>query len=218
MPVVFNAPVRMEIREPVAPLPFNPFAPEDSRPPRVVLDPILSQDGNTLVFEATGDLWIQDSEAGPARPLLEGPGLEWLASFSWDGRRVAFVQELHGQQSLKVLDRATGEDVTLLSGGRYVYPAWSPDGKRVIYTAPHGVEAVNLTDGGTEKLTDVPMARPHFSADGQYLYGTAGDAVYRLLLEGHGQPEPITRLAGSVSEAIVSPRWMAVRVRSCPSI
>jgi imidazolonepropionase-like amidohydrolase/Tol biopolymer transport system component len=209
-PVVFNALVRMEIRNPLSPLTFRPPAPGGSRPPRVALDPILSPDGNTLVFEATGDLWMQNSEGGPARQLLDGPGLEWLASFSPDGRRIAFVQELSGQQSLKVFDRETGQVQTLLSGERYVYPAWSPDGQHVVFVTRSGVAAVHLRDGGTETLTNIRVDRPHFSGDGRYLYGTADNTVYRLLLEGEGEPEPMTRLAGSVSEGIVSPdgRWL----------
>jgi imidazolonepropionase-like amidohydrolase/Tol biopolymer transport system component len=209
--VAFNAPVRMQIRETVSPLAFSPPTFEGSRPPRVVLDPVLSPDGKTRVFEATGDLWMQRGDGGPARQLLEGPGFEWLASFSPDGRRVAFVQELLGERSLKVFDIETGEVETLQSDRYYSYPAWSPDGRSVVYRARYGVEAVSITEPQPEKLTDTLVARPHFSADGRYLYGTADDAVvYRFTLEGTGQPEPITRLTGSVTEALVSPdgQWL----------
>jgi imidazolonepropionase-like amidohydrolase/dipeptidyl aminopeptidase/acylaminoacyl peptidase len=210
MPVEFTSPIQMAVRNPAVPVPFEPPLLEVSRPPRAVLDPILAPDGSSLVFEATGDLWIQDNEAGPARRLLEGPGLEWLASFSSDGRWVAFVQDVHGLLSLMAFDRETGEVQTLLSGGEFVYPAWSPDGRRVIFSGPAGVTAVRLHDGGTEQLTDMFLARPHFSGDGRYLYGTEGDVVYRLLLEGDSQPEPLTQLTGSVTEGIVSPngRWL----------
>ncbi len=203
--VEFTAPVQMVVREPVRPVPFGPPALEESRPPRVVLDPAISKDGNTLVFEATGDLWVQD-RGGSARRLLGGPGFEFLASFSPDGRRIAFAQDLLGERSLKVFDVETGEVETLLSGRYYSYPAWSPDGRRVVYRARGGVEAVDISDRGTERLTDTPVARPHFSADGRHLYGTADDAVvYRLQLGGSGPAEPITRLTGPVTEAIVTP-------------
>ncbi len=210
MPVEFTAPIQMAVRNSVVPVPFEPPPRDVSRPPRNVLDPILAPDGSSLVFEATGDLWIQDNAAEPARRLLEGPGLEWLASFSSDGRWVAFVQGVHGQQSLMAFDRETGEARTLLSGGEFVYPAWSPDGRRVIFSGPGGVTAVRIQDGGTEQLTDMFLARPHFSGDGRFLYGTAGDVVYRVLLDGGSQPEPLTQLTGSVTEAIVSPngRWL----------
>jgi imidazolonepropionase-like amidohydrolase/Tol biopolymer transport system component len=208
--VAFDALVRMEIRDPLSPLAFTPPVVEESRPPRVVLDPAISKDGKTLVFEATGDLWVQD-RGGLARRLLGGPGFEFLASFSPDGRRIAFVQDLLGERSLKVFDVETGEVETLLSGQYYSYPAWSPDGRRVVYRARYGVETASITDPRPEKLADTTVARPHFSADGRYLYGTADDAVvYRFQLGGSGPAKPITRLTGPVTEAIVTPdgQWL----------
>lgn len=209
-PIAFEAAVRTEIREPTAPPHYSPPAMGSSGPARVVLDPVLSPDGSVLVFEATGDVWIRDSESGPARPVRDGAGFEWLASFSPDGRRVAFVHSLLGRQSLEVFDRETGRVRTLLDGGRYVYTAWSPDGRRVIFSSPSGVVAVRVVDGETERLTDRPMGRPHMSGDGRYLYGTVDDVVYRVSLDGPGDPEPITRLSGAATEAIVSPdgRWL----------
>lgn len=108
-----------------------------------------SPDGNSLLLEGEGDLWLFDAESGKLRRLTTGGGKEDPA-FSPDGGRIGFV---HGN-NLYVLDVASGRKRQLTTDGNadvlngkldWVYGEelayretgrsfeWSPDGKQIAY-------------------------------------------------------------------------------------
>jgi Tol biopolymer transport system component len=102
-------------------------------------DPAWSPDGNQLVFSSDRrgkllELWIHDFRTGQDRQLTNLPTQPQAATWSPDGKRIAFfdVDGMWRAASLSVVDVATGKVTkihdTLFGPGA---PTWSPDSKRV---------------------------------------------------------------------------------------
>ena len=102
-------------------------------------DPSWSPDGAQLVYSSDRNsehlqLWIRDMKSGQNRQITHLTTQPQGATFSPDGRRVAFfdVTGMWRVASVSVLDLATGSVTkihdTLAQPGT---PVWSPDGRRV---------------------------------------------------------------------------------------
>jgi dipeptidyl aminopeptidase/acylaminoacyl peptidase len=129
------------------------------------------------------DLWLTDARTGKVRKRLVGSardaGLESLrymnsgASFSADGRYIAFAAKDGGQDALYVYDmqrsRMTRKLKFDLNG--VSAPSWSPDGSRIVFTGlDGGISDLFVTDlaGNLSRLTDDRYADllPAWSPDG----------------------------------------------------
>ena len=220
--IPFRARVRLEVRNPAPPPAWAPAAPGKRAPPRSVQWPRLSPDGRTLVFGAAHHLWQQPRHGGEPERLLTGGGLEWAPAYSPDGRRLAFVQRRIAGDRLKVLDIDSRRTRTVTSARGLSSPDWSPDGQRLVFVEQEDagrsrIVVVNLDDGHGTVLAATPGsgARPHFSADGEWIYfssgpGTSG-TVFRLPSGRRARPEPVVRLPRGVMDGVVSPggAWLA---------
>ncbi len=102
-------------------------------------DPSWSPDGRALVYSSDKNsehlqLWIRDMTSGQARQVTHLTTQPQGASFSPDGKRIAFfdVSGMWRVANLSLLDIATGQVTkihdTLAQPGT---PTWSPDGKRL---------------------------------------------------------------------------------------
>jgi imidazolonepropionase-like amidohydrolase/Tol biopolymer transport system component len=222
-PIPFTARVRLEVRAPIAPPKPNIASPGSSSLPRVILEPAFAPDGQTLVFGAAGYLWQQPLGGGPARRLTDGLGIERDAVFSPNGRRIAYVHTVSGNEEIRVLTLASRESRRVYSGPSTGI-SWGADGERIVLVEQTGsgnqdqVVAVNADDGRKERLSDGSLTtRPHFSADGQSLFrsGPPNGSLFRLRAPGF-KPEAITRLARSIYNTLVSPdeQWLAFRRHS----
>ena len=99
--------------------------------------PALSPDGKTLVFSYQGDLWSAPSDGSArARRLTAHPAYERRATFSPDGKRIAYNSNRYGQNDVLVMpvDGGETERLTYYSGGSTLQ-AWSGDGSTVLVTA-----------------------------------------------------------------------------------
>ncbi|HEX8154270.1 MAG TPA: DPP IV N-terminal domain-containing protein, partial [Thermoanaerobaculia bacterium] len=137
----------------------------------------------TLVVTAADDLWHYDTAANRAVRLTSAAGAEELASFSPDGRSVAFVRN----DDLYAVDVATQRERALTTGGGpkllngkldWIYQEeiygrgnfkgywWSPDSTRIAY--------LQLDESGVPEYTIVDDIdyRPHVDS---YTYPKAGD-------------------------------------------
>ncbi|MBT0670248.1 S9 family peptidase [Novosphingobium profundi] len=106
-------------------------------------------DGTALPIEevdapgAPVDLWIQDLGSGTVRRLaVEG---RTLSDISWspDGTRIALraattsgLNDRFYHSELRVLDVASGATLRTLSPSAYSAASWSPDSRKVAFTAP----------------------------------------------------------------------------------
>ena len=147
--------------------------------PGAETSPSLSPDGQTLAFvHRSGkkpDIWIQ--RAGGRNPIDLTPDCDresYSPAFSPDGTLIAYGAQC-GEGGLFVMG-ATGENSRrLVNVGSN--PAWSPDGKEILYStelvvSPYGrtgtseIWAVELSSGKTRKLSGTfdaiqPNVSPH---------------------------------------------------------
>ncbi|MGH7545631.1 MAG: BamA/TamA family outer membrane protein [Gemmatimonadota bacterium] len=157
------------------------------------LAPALSPDGSEVVYLSDRgsdlygffDLYLASAEDGTVkRRLVEAaraPDFESLrflyssASWSPDGRHVAFVAKVGGRDALYVYDVRKGDVVrkieTELDG--VLNPSWSPDGQRLVFTGLRGgisdLYVVDASGRNFEALTSDRFAdlHPVWSPDGR---------------------------------------------------
>ncbi len=156
--------------------------------------------------------------AGPL-PLTSGSGNDTEAVVSPDGGRVVFQSDRSGTLDLYQLDLATKEVTSLVTGpGHACFPAFSPDGKWIVYSYAHftttafeGIEhGYNLyvvpAEGGQARRLTSGRHRdycPRFTPDGRAIWFASDRAsrgtrqtntvnLFSVPLNG-GEPQPVTR-------------------------
>lgn len=97
----------------------------------------VSPDGESVLFEALGKIWIRDRTAGePRRLTRQDQHFELYPAFSRDGQQVVYVSwddaQLGAVRIVPVAGADEGRTLTRVPG-HYLKPALSPDGRTVIY-------------------------------------------------------------------------------------
>jgi imidazolonepropionase-like amidohydrolase/Tol biopolymer transport system component len=128
---------------------------------RLIRWPVISPDGNTLVFNALGHLYFQTLPDGTPQRVTSDDAFEFAPSFSPDGTRLAYTtwsDDDGATLNTVSMRRGTPGSVSTLysSGTQLVNPAWSADGDRLLVVAGSGV---NLRGGflGSEQRHDILM-------------------------------------------------------------
>ena len=178
-------------------LPLVKEAPESARTVSFETDSVtwmsldVSSDGQTIVFEALGDLYTVPIEGGRAEALTRGMAFDSQPAFSPDGNRIAFLSDRDGTENLWIM-AADGSDPSKLSAGgdriEYASPSWSPDGSHVIVSRTSwGLRTFELwahhVEGGkgvrvtrAKPASDTPARRRSnalgavYSPDARFLY------------------------------------------------
>lgn len=101
------------------------------------------------------------------------------ASWSLDGKRIAYINNASGRLNLWVMEaNGSGAKQLLTSSDRQADPVWMPDGSQIVYTQdPGGDEMYDLysvpAGGGVPKnltqTAQVSEVSPRFSPDGVLL-------------------------------------------------
>ena len=155
------------------------------------LSPALSPDGEKIVFLSQRDgfffdLWLADAHTGEVERKLVSAArdanfesLRYMssgASFSPDGRWVAFAAQTGGRDALYLYDlqrnRVAKKLRFELSG--IAGPSWSPDGRSIVFSGlSGGLSDLYITDvdGNLRRLTDDRFAdlMPAWSPDGRWI-------------------------------------------------
>ena len=146
----------------------------------------LSPDGQEIVFDLLGDLYLIPFGGGEARALTSGMAWDMQPRYSPDGKSIAFTSDRAGGDNLWVMDR-DGEHATAVTSENFRLvnsPAWTPDGRALVghkhFSSRRSLGAGEIwmyhRSGGeglqmTEKRSkQKDLGEPAFSPDGRYLY------------------------------------------------
>lgn len=156
----------------------------------------VSPNGQEIVFDLMGDLYVIPIGGGKAQPLRTGPAFEIQPRFSPDGEWISFTSDAGGGDNIWVMRRdgsearqVTNETFRLLNNA-----SWAEDGQYLIarkhftstrslgsgeiwmYHLYGGKNGKPTTSGGTGmQLVKKPneqqdLGQPVASADGRYVY------------------------------------------------
>ena len=107
----------------------------------------VSPDGQTLVFDLLGDLYVLPIEGGVAKVLSRGMAFDTQPRFSPDGRHIVFVSDRDGSENVWIM-KTDGSGAAPLTSGKdtvFISPEWIPDGDAII-TAKTGVVRNSLME------------------------------------------------------------------------
>jgi Tol biopolymer transport system component/imidazolonepropionase-like amidohydrolase len=153
----------------------------------------VSPDGDRVAFSAMGHLYVRDLPDGaPRRVTTQCDHFEYHPSWSRDGRNLVYVswsdEELGAVRAVPASGAAAGRAITR-EPGHYLEPAYSPDGRTVVFrkatggglasplwSADPGLYRIPSEGGEAELLRRAGRA-PHFGAasDRVYFIGTDGE-------------------------------------------
>ncbi|MGH8146245.1 MAG: S41 family peptidase [Rhodanobacteraceae bacterium] len=101
--------------------------------------------GNSVVFEAHGNLWEVNRAGGTAWRLTSDPGFDIMPRFSPDGKWIAFTGQYRGNTDVYVIPAAGGKakrltfhsdvvkDAPLRWGPDNMVVTWTPDSKNIVF-------------------------------------------------------------------------------------
>jgi Tol biopolymer transport system component len=119
----------------------------------------------TVMPETPEGIYVIDADSGDVTRLTNGEGKERYASWSPDGKRIAFMSDRTGSDEIYVMTVADGPEAGSGALARLTdslederYPTWSPDGTCLAFVNYHDGESelcvMNVDGGGLTKLTD----------------------------------------------------------------
>jgi tricorn protease len=144
----------------------------------------LSPHGERAVITARGDLFSAPVDKGITRNLTHtSDAHEREASWSPDGRRIAYISDASGEEAVWVRNAEGDPAAKQLTHdvlGRLYAPRWAPDGKRIAFSdSANRVQVVDSAGGKAIVIGTDPygLARDYaWSAKGDYLAYTLNEA------------------------------------------
>ena len=198
----------------------------------------VSPDGQSLVFDLLGDLYIMPITGGKATPLTTGMAFDAQPRFSPDGKSVVFVSDRSGGDNLWImtLDKKDTTQITQGNGNLYVSPEYTPDGKYVVASRAGGLGGAHKiwmypVEGGSglqlvREPANLKTLGASFTPDGRYMWFTArqGDWHYNAAMpqanlgwydRQTGRLSPMANRYGATFRPVVSPdgRWLTYGTR-----
>ena len=173
----------VRFQQPVAPNQFTA---------RAIRQAVTAPDGQSLVFNAVGQLWRRSLPEGRPERLTQATDLEFEANFSPDGQQLVYVTWTDEDLgALYVRDLQTGVSKRISEKkGIYRTPSFSPDGQKIVfrkeggnghqgflYTKKPGLYWI-ATEGGPEHFICAEGQVPQFSADGQRIFYQTGGFIF----------------------------------------
>jgi len=133
----------------------------------------LSRDGQSLVFELGGGIWIMNAGGGQARSLTPTGSGDHMPRFSPDGRWVAFYSSRRGNDDLWLVSSngQTLRQITFDPSADHFHN-WSPDGSYLVFsserTGNREIFKVAIDGSAPEQLTKTAYSDddPSVSPDG----------------------------------------------------
>jgi len=187
--------------------------------------PAWSRDGTGIAFTAgttapgradfSGPtrIWTARADGGGARALTHGNVRDGAATWSPDGRRLAFVRAGPGSRSSLWLVRSDGTGARRLTSGAVdIEPSWSPDGRTIAFVRidPRLLQAgiwLVRPDGSKRHrilASERGLTDPVWSPDGTRLLVEDGRALYSIRANGSGKTT-LARLTADARGALEDP-------------
>lgn len=176
-----------------------------TRPVRALHLPALSPDGRSVAFAALNALWIGGTTGGRApRKVLQVPATRYVLAPTWtpDGTALLYADDRDGLFAVRRRDLDSGEETVLAEGGR-VFPALSPDGRRLACLDMSGSLVVRDLPDGSEQILAAPLGtgglpgRPSWSPDGRYVALCDRNRLNQRFREGYN----LIRVIDTTTEA-----------------
>jgi serine/threonine protein kinase/Tol biopolymer transport system component len=143
----------------------------------------VSPDGRLILYaegmDASTDLWVVPLDgSSAAERVTNTPFREMDGKFSPDGRWIAYTSTESGRLEVYLRPFPTGSGRVQISTTGAVLPAWSPDGREIVYRSGGSLFSVKLAKSGSGlepsapqelfSITDPRVLAPFaISADGQ---------------------------------------------------
>ena len=139
------------------------------------------------------------------------------ASYSPDGRRIAFVSDRGGTSNVWVCDEDGGNPVQLTAAPSAGWAPWSPDGRRIVFNSWESgrpqIYVVDSEGGVPRRLTHEPSEKGAavFSRDGRFIYFSSdrsgGSQIWRMPADG-GPAVQVTRRGGFAAQESWDARYV----------
>lgn len=191
----------------------------------------VSPDGQRVVFESLGKLYVKPMSGGEPKRLTKGDeaSFELFPTWSRDGKTIAFVAWTDaGLGRLRTVGAAggTARDVTR-DPGHYARPAFSPDGKTLVFEKGQGGFLTSRdwsenpgvyripTAGGVPVRIARDMAAPQFGAanDRVFMTASAGGKQQLVSTDLNGEARRVHAQGELVTDFTVSPDGRAFAFR-----
>ncbi len=132
---------------------------DGSEPDREIGEGIMGEvtaDGSQLFFARIKpdawdwDIYVRAWEAGhdTARPLIEGPGVQWWPKLSPDGRALAYTTDEGGQDEVFVATLPDARRRWQISRNGGSFPQWREDGREIYFAWQDAILAVEVSAAG----------------------------------------------------------------------
>lgn len=166
--------------------------------------PRVSPEGDRVVFESFGRLWLQDLSGGAARPITPADRRALAPSWSPDGQRIVYATWHDTEQgSVQTLALASGEVRTLSTvPAQYLSPSFSPDGQKVAWLRGSGAPLrghstaeelwLRLEISQDTQITDAGEHGSTSGSDRTAAIGWSADSQRLLRMEDEPQDAPHT--------------------------
>ena len=180
----------------------------------------ISPSGKRVAVEARGEIFTIPADKGDVRNLTSASGSgEKAPAWSPDGRFVSYFSDKSGEYKLYIESQdgvSAPREITIPEPTQYYTPAWSPNGKRILFHDTHlRIWTVDVATGAAKIIGNdawlVPerTLNPAWSPDSRYIaYAKRLPSMYRAIFVHNVETGDTKQVTDGLADA-VWPAWDA---------